>query len=302
MIISEEQLEVWANPPSSVKSQTTHLSIRERLANSTALEGFVLGTDYEMYLQGSYPNSTNIRGDSDVDIIVEYKPIHYHNIENLSLAERADFHQGFIVRDGPYESFRQQVLQGLVEVYGVDNVTIGKKSLKLRGNDYRLNADIVPSVTHKTYLQFSSHEEGGHQSIEGIQLKCQATNADIISYPKAHISNGEQKNLSTSQNYKPLVRILKNSKRKMIEDGEITAELASSYFLECMLYNVPNDLFSGSYQKILKEVIEYLLNRCNPNVMTAVNGRHLLFGAEPSRWDQNDAANFLLALKQFYGC
>ena len=36
---------------------------------------------YDIYLQGSYQNDTNISGDSDVDVMLELKSTFYHDME-----------------------------------------------------------------------------------------------------------------------------------------------------------------------------------------------------------------------------
>lgn len=63
MSISETQLTSWSNQGAITNSINMHTYIRNALAAHT----WPAGMKYEVYLQGSYPNPTNIRGDSDVD-------------------------------------------------------------------------------------------------------------------------------------------------------------------------------------------------------------------------------------------
>lgn len=69
MVQTESQLTIWANQGAIVNSISAHESIRNSLEVDTSqVKGKV-----DTYLQGSYRNSTNIRGDSDVDLVVQAK-------------------------------------------------------------------------------------------------------------------------------------------------------------------------------------------------------------------------------------
>jgi tRNA nucleotidyltransferase (CCA-adding enzyme) len=67
MAIPLTQLKTWSNLPDPGRSAETYNSIKNALAASTSLYKYT----YDVYLQGSYANSTNIRADSDVDVVVE---------------------------------------------------------------------------------------------------------------------------------------------------------------------------------------------------------------------------------------
>ncbi|MBW4626925.1 MAG: hypothetical protein KME49_15835 [Brasilonema octagenarum HA4186-MV1] len=61
MAISESQLQTWSNQGATVSAQQTHTSIRNALSNYQ----WISSVRYDAYLQGSYRNSTNVRGDSE---------------------------------------------------------------------------------------------------------------------------------------------------------------------------------------------------------------------------------------------
>jgi hypothetical protein len=46
-----------------------------------------------------------------------------------------------------------------------------------------------------------------------------------------------------------MVRVFKNMRNSMIEKGFLAEGVAPSYFIEGMLWNVPNDRFTGGYGK-----------------------------------------------------
>lgn len=67
MPISESQLFAWTTPGALSGSATTHTSIKAALDAHSWPDRM----SFETYLQGSYGNHTNIRGNSDVDLVVQ---------------------------------------------------------------------------------------------------------------------------------------------------------------------------------------------------------------------------------------
>jgi hypothetical protein len=47
--------------------------------------------------------------------------------------------------------------------------------------------------------------------------------------------------------FKPMVRIFKNLRTRLVSDGALAADAAPSYYIEGLLYNAPASCFSGSY-------------------------------------------------------
>ena len=54
----------------------------------------------------------------------------------------------------------------------------------------------------------------------------------IVNYPKQHSANCTAKHQATSMWFKPMVRILKNMRGKLVDAGAIDDGSAPSYFLE----------------------------------------------------------------------
>ncbi|MCK9544540.1 MAG: nucleotidyltransferase domain-containing protein, partial [Novosphingobium sp.] len=97
-MISEQTLSSWSFAPEATKYKLTHEQIREALSKylpneASTRSNFILNNaNYDVYLQGSYANSTNIKVDSDVDVVIELKTIFSYNIDNLTEIEKNDFH------------------------------------------------------------------------------------------------------------------------------------------------------------------------------------------------------------------
>ena len=72
----EAQLAGWTGPSSNTeqdKQARTERMIREAINAHPAFRG----CDFQVYAKGSYPNNTNVRTDSDVDIAVQYREAIY---------------------------------------------------------------------------------------------------------------------------------------------------------------------------------------------------------------------------------
>ena len=65
MAIPESQLSRWSHHGAQDSSKRTHEIIRRALS----AHRWPADMTYDFYLQGSYRNDTNIRGDSDVDCL-----------------------------------------------------------------------------------------------------------------------------------------------------------------------------------------------------------------------------------------
>ena len=117
MAPTETQLGTWSHQGAVVTAQNTHLSVRNALAAYPQLEG----KDFDVYLQGSYKNSTNIFADSDVDIAIQ-NGIFFYDISSLSQNQQLLFNQAYQNTESTYTywNFRKDVLQALQNYYGAE--------------------------------------------------------------------------------------------------------------------------------------------------------------------------------------
>ena len=237
MSIPESQLKSWSNLGAQQASANTYNSIKTALTEYS----WPTAMDHKVYLQGSYPNFTNIRGDSDVDIVVETTNVFYHNVPN----EHRTLYG--LTGKGSYDwkEFRAEVKNALLNYYGNNEVVESQsgKCIKVIGTGSRLNADVVPCVTYRKYTNYSHF-------VLGITFWTKH-NLQIVNYPRNHLENGSDKNSQCGKNYKPTVRIFKNARNAANSDFP-------SYFLECMLYNVSNNCYSGSFSELFYKVLKFL--------------------------------------------
>jgi predicted nucleotidyltransferase len=285
MGIPESQLETWAHQGAVTTAKATHESIRNALtANNSPLRD----KDFEVYLQGSYKNDTNIRGDSDVDIIVQLNSTFRRDLTALSNYEKTLYEQAHSDATYLWENFRADVLQVLRSYYGASSISEGNKSLKVTGGSGRLPADVVVCLQYRKYVQFQSLDN--QKYVEGIAFYALGENRWIINFPKPHYINGVNKNSQSKTNgwYKPTVRVFKNARTYLLENGVIAEALAPSYFLECLIYNVPDDKFETSYQNTFCNVVNWLVE-ADFNDLVCQNEQLLLFGQTPEQWSIQNA-------------
>ncbi len=293
MGIAEAQLETWSNQGATVSAQAAHEAVRLAL-NSSESPLVLNDIGFEIYLQGSYRNSTNIRGNSDVDVVVQLNSSYQRDISGLTLSEQQLYKSTVKSASYGWPDFRVDVLSALRSYFGWENVTDADKCLKLPSGPGRVAADVVPCIQYRRYRSFSTWEQDDY--VEGMKFYTRSDNREVINYPKVHYKNGADKNQNrTGQWYKPTTRMFKNARDKMIELEQLEDGLAPSYFLECLLYNVPNSLFGDTYQITYLKIIRWLLD-AKLETFTCQNEQLPLFGETPEQWSTAKATVLISAL------
>lgn len=91
--------------------------------------------------------------------------------------------------------------------------------------------------------------------------------------------------------------MFKNLKDALLENGKISEDTAKSYYIENLLYNVPNNLFAGTYKDRFSSILEKLINDFNSNAVSnyqCANGIHRLIAE--NTWKTELLKSFLIAL------
>ena len=115
---------------------------------------------YDFYLQGSYRNDTNIRGDNDVDVVLELTSTINYDASSLSQYDRSSLAASFQPVTYDWNDFRRETLKALEGGLGSGMVTQGNKSIKLKADPPRLAADVVVCMEHRRYSSLYSYAEG----------------------------------------------------------------------------------------------------------------------------------------------
>ena len=172
----------WSHHYSGEAPKQAHLSIRNALASYT---GWAKETKYKVFLQGSYNNDTNLRQDSDVDVVVrleaKLRP-QVTELDGLQLEQDPEHKLAY----ERWKSFRKQVLKALRATYGTEVETPGRKSLKLAKGKIPASVDVVVTLRYETGLTFYFPGERRW----------------VVSYPQQHHTRGLKKELATNGRYK----------------------------------------------------------------------------------------------------
>src|SRR3546814_464339 len=124
----------------------------------------------------------------------------------------------------PYTTLFRSVLALLVDAYGAE-VNVGDKAISIDASGTRRKADVIPAIQYRRYYKFNGlHDE---RYDEGICFY-NAAGECIANYPKQHSANLKTRHQAANQWLKPMVRIWKNLRTKLVEDGKIEAGAAPS--------------------------------------------------------------------------
>ena len=110
--------------------------------------------NFNVFLQGSYGNDTNIWSESDVDVVIRYDGAFYHDIDQRPADEQAAF-QAAYPKSGTYkyDDFKAHVTQALKAKFG-DSVKPGTKAIKIGAKGNRRSADVIVAFEFRRYFKF----------------------------------------------------------------------------------------------------------------------------------------------------
>ena len=289
MPIPESQLETWSHQGSITQSSNTYNAIKNVLEASTTPYA---GKNFKVFLQGSYGNDTNIYAESDVDIVIRLDDSFHRDLESLSDDEKSAYKQAF--RDATYThaDFKRDVLSVLEKQYG-SAVKAGDKAIAINASGSRRKSDVIVATQFRRYTKFRSASDSEY--VEGICF-FNSAGERIANYPKQHSENMTAKHQAASKRFKPIVRVFKNMRSRMIEDGLIKTGIAPSYYIEGLLYNVPNEKFTNSYHDCVANILNWYRREASKADLVCANRKHpLLRNGHHTSWQQTSCDAFIEA-------
>lgn len=231
----EATFQSWGQPPSQTerdKCENAERGIRSAIAASDELAEHSI----EVRAQGSYKNRTNVRQSSDVDICVLCTDVMFTDRPPGVTLEDV----GLVPSNYTYQRFKNDVGKALTDHFGDPHVNRGDKAFDVHANTYRVDADVVACFQHRRFEKFANGSIGRH---DGTELWTDSMRR-IINWPRQNYDNGVVKNGETQRRFKAVVRILKRLRNEMDAKGIAEAGPACSFLIECLVYNVPDNLFA----------------------------------------------------------
>jgi hypothetical protein len=292
MSIPNSQLETWSNPGADGSAMTTYNRVKNVLNADDSVPNRK-DKDFQVYLQGSYKNSTNIYADSDVDIVVQLDSTWRRNLSNLSKGQEQKYKQAYSSASYGWKDFHSDIVDTLREYYGYSAVSVEDRALILESDSLSLTADIVVCQLYRRYNRFNDKQDQDYD--EGIIFWDLSTDEKIIGYPKIHHENGAEENQTVNERYRETIRIFKNARSYLADKGEISEDLAPSYFVECLLYNVPNEKYTYDKQERYVNIVNWLIE-VNLSSFKCQNKFQDVFGDKSTQWSESDARKFIKRL------
>lgn len=190
----------------------------------------------KVYAKGSYANQTNVRADSDVDVVVENRDLYYFEYFPRSSAPSPDPNNSpYTGRWNDEGEWRAEVTAALRNHFGYADVdTSGEVALTISevvGS--RPSADVVPSFALRRF------DAPDRSVVHHGSRVFKKSGGYVDNFPNQQLENGRAKNRLTNGRYKKYVRALKNAENFLAANG--TIDDLPSYFMECLVWNVPND-------------------------------------------------------------
>lgn len=289
MPIPESQLDTWSHQGSITQSSDTYNSIKNVLTASTTPYA---SKNFKVFLQGSYGNDTNIYAESDVDIVIRLDDCFFSDLNSLSEEEKAAYEQSFSNAAYTHVDFKSDVLSVLAGEYG-SAVKAGDKAIAINASSSRRKSDVIVATQFRRYFKFRSSSDSEYA--EGICF-FNAAGERIANYPKQHSANMATKHQVSNKWLKPIARVFKNMRSRMVDEGLINAGTAPSYYIEGLLYNVPNEKFVSSYQNCVVNTLDwYQREEKKADLVCASEQYYLLRDGYHTCWPQANCDAFVEA-------
>lgn len=286
----EDQLAGWTGPSSDTekdKQDRTERMIREAINSHEPFNGCSL----KVYAKGSYANNTNVRADSDVDIAVECTDVLYWKESENGIHTPGESYKGIWTP----AKLRAELVSAMKAKFSTQVDTSGSTAIQINSSSARVDADVVPCFSFRHYMKNGSRNGTKIFKTDG---------GSIVNYPAQQLEYGIEKNKQTGYSYKKGARLLKRIENNMARD-EMFRELPS-FFVECLAYNCPNTVFSGTtWTERLRAMLIHIweqLQGDEPDTgrWVEANECHFLFRPD-QKWSRNDGREFAKAAWNYLG-
>lgn len=261
------------------------------------------GDEYDVFLQGSYANTTHTWGSSDVDIVAKLTSAWKQDLTELSSEEKERYHNDHTQADYPYNEFKDDVYSALKTKFGWQSLSWEDKAIKIssdKATSLPVDVDVVPCGEYRVYHNYPKYADP--EFTNGMYFKPRYGGNQIINYPKLHIDNGKDMSAATNRNYKETIRIFKNARDYINKNRTVFTVDAPSYYIECLLYNLDPGIFrtSSRSDRFINIVESLESNSDNFDTFEQQSEMIALFGNDSTAWEKSAAEDFVDELRDLW--
>jgi hypothetical protein len=225
------------------------------------------------------------------------------DLSELSDAERERYHDDKTDADYGYDDgFRGSVVQALQQFYREnalkDPISNTGKAIEISGkhNPLPIDVDIVAAQEYRIYHSYP--EQGDPEYTEGMVFKPRNGSEFWYNFPKEHVKNSDAKH----GNYRETVRMFKRAREKYNEEYLFSVD-APSYYIECLLYNVPDEVLATTdltdrFDDVLTWLEQHFESQAES--FDQPSEMETLFGDENTQWNINAAENFIEKMRKLF--
>jgi phage tail protein X len=302
MSASERQilLSRWIQP-SSTDEKVQQDRAGRMVADAVSVHPVFAGSTVKTYTKGSYPNNTNVRRDSDVDVVVEMHDLAYwgfnSNVDDKSA--QGNPYKG----DWTPDRWRSEVVRAMVSVFGASDVdTSGKIAINIKAvPGSRPSADVVPSFL---YYRYNDANRSQKLADQGSCVFPQGSTTKVVNWPQQQLDMGKAKNSATGGRYKYYARALKNAENTLANDGLI--DELPSYLMECLAFNVPDGVLTRGtldtgFRDTLSHMWASLTDGTADQTWVEPNWQKYLFRDTQQKWAIEDGKVLVRATWNYLG-
>ena len=181
-----------------------------------------------------------------------------------------------------WKSFRDEALKAMRARFG-RAAKSSRKTLKVPKGAIAADADLVVTVSYN----------------EGIAFYLSDERRWVVGFPQQHHGRGLKKQSATSNRFKRTIRMFKAARNRLVDEKVLNKDDAPSYFIECLLYNVPEGLFKPELAPTYTGIIKWLKSARFTDFQSQ-NGQVKLFGPGREQWTQKKARAFVKALQELW--
>lgn len=270
--------------------------LRQAVNNAAVTAPYFKPEDVLIYLQGSYACKTNTKFQAKMEVVVELQKTTEYDYEKMTNADfvmREDFFVNFEYyfdvkrfKDALVSELQKLVKQKIT--VGVTNILIPPLA------DLQHTIDVLPCFKYKYFTP-----DGG--SIRCKLVYDKTLDEHYLMFTNLHAANGQLKDEITQGNFKRMVRLFKHIVAISLRE-DMNIQGVRGYFVECMLYNVPNEMYFSADGKLLSVFLKVInwLNFADLDDFVCQNQIWSFWGRADGFWYQAAARQFINDVIEFY--